>query len=131
MKRALCLVTATFLGACATEAPAPPPPSGATTFATHCAACHGPLGEGDGPVASTMAVTVPNLRTLTARNGGQFPAEAVASYVDGRAPPAAHGTRLMPVWGDVFAATQRLVVAAAGPEARIAAVVEYLRELQH
>jgi mono/diheme cytochrome c family protein len=101
------------------------------TYATHCAACHGAEGEGDGPVAITMAVSVPNLRVLAERNGGEFPAEAVASYIDGRALPAAHGTRLMPVWGDVFAATQRVVVDAADPETRIAAVVDYLRGIQH
>jgi len=78
-----------------------------------------------------MAVAVPNLRTLAQRNGGEFPAEAVASYIDGRSLPAAHGTRLMPVWGDVFAATQRLVVDAAGSEERIAAVIDFLRELQY
>jgi hypothetical protein len=77
-----------------------------------------------------MAVAVPNLRTLAERNGGEFPAEAVASYIDGRALPAAHGTRLMPVWGDVFAGTQRLVVDAVAPEARIAAVIDFLREIQ-
>jgi hypothetical protein len=77
-----------------------------------------------------MAVAVPNLRALTERNDGVFPAEAIASYIDGRALPAAHGTRLMPVWGDVFSATQRLVVDAADPEQRIAAVVDFLREIQ-
>ncbi|HEY7673252.1 MAG TPA: cytochrome c [Gammaproteobacteria bacterium] len=124
------LVVAAALAACAAEPPAPAPPSGAMTFATHCASCHGPQGEGDGPVAATMAVAVPNLRALTERNDGVFPAEAIASYIDGRALPAAHGTRLMPVWGDVFSATQRLVVDAADPEQRIAAVVDFLREIQ-
>ena len=124
-------VAATMLAACATEPAAPPPPSGAMTFATHCASCHGAHGEGDGPVAATMAVAVPSLRTLEQRNGGEFPVEAVAGYIDGRNLPAAHGTRLMPVWGDVFAATQRLVVDAEDPEARIAAVIDFLRELQY
>jgi hypothetical protein len=36
----------------------------------------------------------------------------------------------MPVWGDVFAGTQRLVIDAAAPEARIAAVLDFLREIQ-
>jgi mono/diheme cytochrome c family protein len=125
------LVLAATLAACATEPAAPPPPTGAMTFATHCAACHGAQAEGDGPVASTMLVTVPNLRTLSQRNGGEFPAEAVASYIDGRDLPAAHGDRLMPVWGGVFDATQELVVGAADAETRIAAVIDFLREIQY
>jgi mono/diheme cytochrome c family protein len=71
-------------------------PLGERTFQTHCAACHGPLAEGDGPTAATLAVPVPNLRTLSERNGGTFPTDAVASYIDGRSSRAAHGTREMP-----------------------------------
>jgi mono/diheme cytochrome c family protein len=129
-KYAFTVVGAALLGACANE-PTSPAPTAAETFATHCAACHGPQGEGDGPVAPTLAVTVPNLRTLSRRNGGRFPAEAVASYIDGRRYPAAHGSRLMPVWGDVFSATKDLVPRAEDPEVRITAIVEYLRELQY
>ena len=72
----------------------------------------------------------PNLRTLSQRNGGTFPTDAVASYIDGRSFPAAHGTREMPVWGPVFSATQQLVTDAESSEQRIAGVMAYLRELQ-
>lgn len=108
----------------------PTGPLGERTFQTHCASCHGPLAEGDGPVAATLTVPVPNLRTLSQRNGGNFPTDAVASYIDGRSYPAAHGTREMPVWGPVFSVTQQLVVGAESPEERIAGVMTFLRELQ-
>lgn len=104
--------------------------SGSQTYETHCAACHGVRGEGDGPVAVTLRAPPPSLRTLAARNGGQFPADRVASYIDGRALPAAHGARAMPVWGGVFDATQDLIRGAEGSEERIDAVIAYLRELQ-
>jgi len=104
--------------------------SGAETFATHCASCHGPRAEGDGPVAATMNVTVPNLRTLSQRNHGQFPTDAVASYIDGRGLPIAHGTRSMPVWGGVFDTTGRLIEGAGTSKQRIDSVIDYLRELQ-
>lgn len=107
------------------------PPPAAEAFATHCASCHGLLGEGDGPVAASIRVTVPNLRTLTQRNRGEFPTDAVASYIDGRNLPAAHGDRYMPVWGLVFDTTERLVEDAAGAESRIDAIVGYLREIQY
>jgi mono/diheme cytochrome c family protein len=108
----------------------PTQPLGERTFQTHCASCHGPLAEGDGPIAATLTVPVPNLRTLSRRNGGTFPTDAVASYIDGRSYPAAHGTREMPVWGPVFSVTQQLVIGAESPEQRIAGVMTFLRELQ-
>ena len=58
--------------------------TGAVLYMNHCAACHGADGEGGGPVAVAMSVTIPNLRGLSERNGGVFPADALAAYVDGR-----------------------------------------------
>jgi hypothetical protein len=78
-----------------------------------------------------LNVPVPNLRTLAQRNGGEFPTDAVASYIDGRSFPAAHGTRAMPVWGDVFGATEQLLKGAESPQQRIESVIAYLRELQN
>lgn len=101
---------------------------GARLFLNHCAACHGDDAEGTGPVAAAMRVTVPNLRSIAMRNGGTFPAEAVAAYIDGREIPAAHGDRQMPIWGDVFApsgTSQRTL------RRRIAALVEFIEEVQY
>ena len=105
------------------------PLSGPETFTTHCAACHGPRGEGDGPVAATLSVPVPNLRTLGQRNGG-FPAEWVASKIDGRDLPPAHGVRAMPVWGGVFDTTGELFLGGENSEQRIDALIKFLLELQ-
>lgn len=106
--------------------------SGAELYANHCASCHGELGEGDGPVANAMRVTMPNLRGLAMRRGGTFPADEVRAYVDGRSIPASHGDRYMPIWGSVFG------WGADGPEAtearieqRVDAIVEHVRELQY
>ena len=106
-------------------------PSGEETYQTHCASCHGPRGAGDGPVAATLRVPVPNLSTLAARNGGEFPADRAASYIDGRAMPAAHGARSMPVWGGVFDVTQQLFRGGEGSAERIDAGIAYLRDLQN
>jgi mono/diheme cytochrome c family protein len=105
-------------------------PTGAETYARHCAACHGAAGAGDGPVSSEMRVGVPDLRGLSVRNGGEFPADRVARYIDGRDPPAAHGDRRMPVWGPVFDTTARLISGAEGAEARIQELIVHLRTLQ-
>ena len=129
MQLAIIVSLAMMLSACAASRPAPP--SGSQTFAMHCVACHGPLGEGDGPVAAVLAGTVPNLRTLSERNGDKFPADTVASYIDGRSFPAAHGARMMPVWGEVFDGTSQLVTGAEGAQTRIEGLLAYLRELQY
>jgi len=107
------------------------PESGARLYANHCAACHGEFGEGDGPVAAALRVTMPNLRTLAMRSGGTFPAEAVRAYVDGREIPTAHGDRYMPIWGDVFGWGPEGDVSEARAEQRLAAIVEHVRVLQY
>jgi mono/diheme cytochrome c family protein len=104
--------------------------TGARLYFNHCAACHGDDAEGTGPVAASMRVTVPNLRTLAQRSGGVFPVDAVTAYVDGRDVRAAHGDRQMPVWGDVFrgaeqSTAQRVV------RRRIAALVDFISTLQY
>jgi mono/diheme cytochrome c family protein len=119
----------TLFATLASVAAAAAEPDGAKLFLNHCAACHGAMGEGDGPVATSMAIGVPSLRTLAMRNGGVFPEDAVAAYIDGREPRAAHGHRQMPIWGDVFVVTER------GEEdvvaARIKILVWFIAELQY
>ena len=104
--------------------------TGARLYFNHCAACHGADGEGSGPVAATLRVTMPNLRTLSQRNAGVFPAEDVAAYVDGRELKAAHGDRQMPVWGDVFRGPEQ-GTAERTVRRRVNALVEFLAMLQY
>lgn len=74
--------------------------SGKELYKRFCAACHGVQGEGDGPVASSLNVEVPDLRLIARRAGGVFPRERIVRIIDGRHIFAAHGTRTMPVWGE-------------------------------
>jgi mono/diheme cytochrome c family protein len=104
--------------------------TGARLYFNHCAACHGADGEGGGPVAATMSVTVPNLRALARRNGGVFPVDDVAAYVDGRQLKAAHGGRQMPIWGDVFRGPEQ-GTAERTVRRRINALVEFIATLQY
>lgn len=120
-------LAALFTG-CASQQTAP---SGVQTFMTHCASCHGPIGQGDGPVAASLRGALPDLRGLSQRNTGDFPHDRVAAFIDGRELPAAHGSREMPVWGTVFDATARLLEDAQTAEPRIAAILTYLEELQY
>ena len=56
---------------------------------------------------------------------------AVAGFIDGRNLPMAHGDRVMPVLGDVFDTTARLLEDAPAARARIDSLIDYLRELQY
>jgi mono/diheme cytochrome c family protein len=105
-------------------------PNGAQLYMNHCAACHGADGEGGGPVAAVMQITVPNLRTLAQRNGGTFPTDAVTAYIDGRDVKAAHGDRQMPIWGDVFRGPEQGTAERTVRE-RIAAVVDFVKGIQY
>ena len=77
---------------------------GKSTYAALCANCHGDDAKGGGQVAELYKVDLPDLTTLTQRAGGQFPFSSVyESIIEGMDSPA-HGTALMPIWGDYFVA---------------------------
>lgn len=107
---------------------------GADTFRVACAVCHGSSGQGDGEFASVLTVRPPDLTRLSAGNDGVFPYLRVFQTVDGRASVRAHGTSVMPIWGDTFT---REIGETAGPfgsellvRARIVALVDYVESLQ-
>jgi hypothetical protein len=76
--------------------------TGSGLYRAYCASCHGVKGTGDGPVASSLRVSVPDLTRIAAREGGRFPVEQVRKIIDGRTMIPAHGSSAMPVWGLEF-----------------------------
>jgi mono/diheme cytochrome c family protein len=76
--------------------------SGKEMYLKYCASCHGVQGKGDGPVSGDLKMKVPDLTLLRIRNKGTFPVDRVISSIDGRRGMRAHGSRNMPVWGEVF-----------------------------
>lgn len=72
---------------------------GREEFRAQCAACHGLDGDGHGPVAEFMKMSIPDLSTVTKRHGGHFPMDYLYRVIDGREKLAAHGTSEMPIWG--------------------------------
>ena len=104
---------------------------GQQLFGRFCASCHGPIGLGDGPVASSLAVEVPDLTRIAKRHGGQFPNERLYQIIDGRLTRPPHGTREMPVWGREFLRADGDDPAAlTRAQEVIGKMVEYLRSIQ-
>ncbi|WP_254054647.1 cytochrome c [Roseovarius sp. EL26] len=75
---------------------------GAAFFSENCASCHGSDAQGSGPAASGLPVPPPNLTTLSAQNGGDFPKARALSYIYGN-PEKSHLTRVMPEFGEDMA----------------------------
>lgn len=75
---------------------------GATMFNSYCATCHGLDAQGNGPAAKALAKAPADLTRISARNNGQFPETRVKRYIQGLDEVAAHGSRDMPMWGELF-----------------------------
>jgi hypothetical protein len=102
-------------------------PDGPGLFRAYCAPCHGAEARGNGPVASAMRKAPPDLTQLSRQNNGVFPAARIRRIVEGREVPS-HGTREMPVWGDIFMVAKEGGAATVG--ARVDAIIRHLESLQ-
>ncbi len=124
------LVLAGALWGCQSTEPAPPY-DGQNLYLGYCASCHGPIGAGDGPMASHLASKLPDLRTLAARHDGTFPRDDLMSMIDGRNFRSVHGAADMPVWGFQFRREEGLTDAGLrNVQARIDALVDHIESLQ-
>lgn len=105
--------------------------NGDQLFKRFCSSCHGPLGFGDGPVAPSLKMLVPDLTELSKRSGGKFPEDRVREVIDGRAVMPAHGSRPMPVWGyELEAQVPEGRPGRDTAQALIDRLVEHLRSIQ-
>jgi hypothetical protein len=89
------------------------------------------MAHGDGPVARSLGVMVPDLTKITQRYGN-FPTNQIRDTIDGRgARIDAHGLRTMPVWGYEFYVEEGGDVTAQQEMRKtIAKLVDYLRSIQ-
>jgi mono/diheme cytochrome c family protein len=109
------------------------PVRGAELFAGHCAACHGPAAEGDGPMAAVLAVAPPDLTALAAGEGGTFPLERVVRSIDGRTMILSHGGP-MPLFGMMLGGEAAVIDADDGTpvitKAAVLDIAEWLLAMQ-
>jgi mono/diheme cytochrome c family protein len=105
--------------------------TGRQLYERFCASCHGTGGYGDGPVASSLKVVVPDLTRMYQRNNGKFPEERVRRIIDGREVYPAHGTRYMPVWGNEFRVAEGSSQQADADAGKVVdKLVDYIRSMQ-
>jgi mono/diheme cytochrome c family protein len=80
------------------------PHFGGDMYRAYCASCHGVDGWGNGPSAYTLKKTPTDLTKLRGPDG-KFPATKVQAILS-EVGTSAHGSAEMPLWGDMFRATQ-------------------------
>lgn len=102
--------------------------SGAAMYKTYCAVCHGTAGKGDGPAASVLKVAPGDLTRLSRNNGGKFPELRVYGILEGTVSLPSHGSREMPMWGDLFKSLQRSDTS--NVQLRLRNLTEYVRSIQ-
>ena len=121
-----------FLGlAGCVETPAPHDPlaSGKASYEAYCESCHGD-GHGLGQLVTDLKTLPADLTELSLNNGGVFPVERVFQAIDGRKLIPEHGTREMPIWGNIWGYEDGAPVPREVVDQRINELVEYIRSIQ-
>ena len=120
-----------IVAGCSTDEPEHDPlASGQASYKAYCESCHGPEGNGLGELIGDMNTIPANLTDLAERNGGTFPVDQVYQVIDGRKTIPDHGTREMPVWGNIWGYQEDTPVDHEVVEQRINELVEYIRSIQ-
>ena len=102
-------------------------------YINYCASCHGMDGTGDGPMVSVLKGKPTDLTMLTKGNGSDFPFLKIRKIIDGSMNTGslrAHGSKEMPVWGDVFRSQGDSYSKWNDAQARIMNIVDYLASIQ-
>ena len=101
--------------------------SGQALFHEYCAVCHGVDAKGGGPAAAALLVKPDDLTQIARKNGNKYPEVKVQRIINGEDEVTAHGSRDMPVWGEIFrhmSSNQDLGAV------RIYNLVKYLEQIQ-
>jgi mono/diheme cytochrome c family protein len=104
--------------------------TGQQLYERHCQSCHGPEGKGQGSMTDELTKDLPDLTQLQAQNDGVFPEEYVRRMIDGREMISAHGTRQMPIWGNIWASSDGVPSEEQAARQRIDKLINFLRSIQ-
>src|SRR5579864_3368771 len=99
---------------------------GQTLFSHYCAVCHGKDAKGTGPAADALKKAPADLTQIARKSGGAFPEVHVQRVIKGDDVVGAHGSRDMPIWGELFKSLR-------GPEEstlRVNSLMKYLEQIQ-
>ena len=116
-------------GCVKTETPYDPLVSGKASYEAYCQSCHGD-GHGLGQLVGDLKTLPADLTELSLRNDGIFPVEAVYQAIDGRKMIPEHGTREMPIWGNIWGYEEGAPVPQEVVDQRINELIEYIRSIQ-
>jgi mono/diheme cytochrome c family protein len=76
--------------------------TGQDLFRQYCAVCHGTDGKSSGPAAAALKTKPADLTLVSRKNGGKYPEIRVQRVINGEDDVTAHGSRDMPIWGQIF-----------------------------
>lgn len=99
---------------------------GHAMFSQYCAVCHGNDAKGTGPAAEALKKTPADLTQIARKNGGKFPEVHVMRVIHGEDAVAAHGSRDMPIWGELF----RSLRGKEDSQLRVNALMKYVESVQ-
>ena len=102
--------------------------SGRDIYMDRCGACHGEDGTGNGPAVGALRIMPPDLTLLAQRSGGTFPTVRVKNLLGEPVNITAHGSREMPIWGELFGAKNAQEQQEANE--RFKALASYLESIQ-
>ena len=110
---------------------------GKKEYITSCAPCHGITGKGDGLIAKSFHSPPTDLTKLSDGNNGALPILRIYYTIHGATQTDAHGSREMPVWGNVFSRQLKYPGSTLSDteiksmvDERILALIEYISTLQ-
>ena len=100
--------------------------NGQELFNYYCAVCHGKDAKGGGPAAEALKKAPADLTQISRKAGGKFPEVHVMRVIKGDDMVDAHGSRDMPVWGELLRSLGSQEVA----DLRVNALLKYVEMIQ-